>query len=118
MHRDDLIGHIDEIMSTHFTKDGETWTLERDVTKGGGVMIINGQRMNNPGETHHLKLTVEVVGEGGQRTVGSETFEEFLMIDFTSNEDDGPDQPMSPTECLYYDDFDYFDQLVHHLFGI
>ena len=118
MNREDLIGHIDEILSSHFVKDCEKWTLERDVTKGGGVVIINGQRMNNPGETHHIRLTVEVVGEGSLCTVDSENAAKFVMIDFTTNEDDGPDQPMSPTECIYYDDFDYFDGLVHHFFGI
>ena len=118
MNRDDLIKHIDEALSGYFTKDGEKWTCERMVSRGGGVVIINGQRINQPGQQHRLCLTVEVVGNGDIREDGSDRVDEFVMIDFTAKEDDGPERSMSPTECIYYDEFDYFDQLTHNLFGI
>ena len=119
MNREDFIKYIeDKLSGSSFTKDPEStnWTNEWDRQMGGEVIVVNGQRMQQPGQLQHVKVALEFYGDGELRE--GDIVNGFIQMDATIKEGDDPEQPMIPTECLYYDDPSYFDMLMNKLFGI
>lgn len=117
--KEEFIEHINSRLTPLFTKDPEKdiWINERDVTTGGGVVVINGQRHEQPGETRHVITCVEVTGYGELRDVGKEEGDPFVQIDFYAI-DGGEPHYFGPTFCMFYDDTVLFDNLINNFFGL
>lgn len=113
--KDDFLKFVDErLKSIGFIKNPENnlWTLDHDVRVGGGVMIVNGQRINNPGELRHISFNIEEVGEGGMKDVENSVEEGFIEMDFYMIEN-GKRQYLTPTMCMYFDDRDEFNNVMN-----
>lgn len=118
--KDDFLKFVDECLkSIGFVKDSEKnlWVLDRDVRMGGGVMVVNGQRMENPGEIRHIVFSVEEVGEGGMKGVEKETEEGFVEIEFYVIEN-GERQDLTPTMCMYFDDQNEFNMVLNNVLRV
>ena len=115
--REDFIKFIDDTLCKFgFLKnsDLEHWISGRDVRSGGGVMIVNGQRINNPGEIHHIEFNVEVVGGGSIKGVDSGIEDEFVEVDFYMIENEMR-QDLTPTMCMYFDDNNEFSAIINKI---
>ena len=115
--KDDFLKFVDErLKSIGFVKDSEKnlWALDRDVRVGGGVMVVNGRRMENRGEIHHIVFSVEEVGEGGMKEVEKEIEEGFVEIEFYVIEN-GERQDLTPTMCMYFDDQNEFNMVLNNV---
>ena len=75
-------------------------------------MIVNGQRINNPGELRHISFNIEEVGEGGMKDVENSVEEGFIEMDFYMIEN-GKRQYLTPTMCMYFDDRDEFNNVMN-----
>lgn len=118
--RDDFIKFIDERLSQDgFIKSSEeeSWNCEQDIQTPPQVIIVNGQRHEQPGDVVHVKYGVKVFGDGEMKDVKTETIESFIEIDFWS-EKDGVKENTTPTFCMYYDDNMLFNIILNKLFGL
>jgi len=117
--REEFINHVNERLTPLFTKDPEKelWVNERDVQVGAQVVVVNGKRMDQPGQTRHITTYVEVYGDGEIKDVNNETTEQFAQVDFYVIEE-GQKHYVCPTICMYYDEHDLFDHMLNELFGL
>ena len=118
--RDSFIEWIDKrLTGLSFCKseDSESWTLEKEDHRNGTTMIINGRRIDQPGEVRHLKFQVEVFGEGDMKDVGTERTDPFVEINFYVFENDFLISEY-PTFCMFFDDNILFDSLLNKIFEL
>ena len=118
--RNSFIDWINERMTElEFVKEPERekWFFERDVQTSTQTLIVNGRRMDQPGETHHLRFEVNVYGDGGMKDFGNETVSPFVEVNFNVFQD-GNDMTEWPTFCMFYDDQELFETLLGKIFRI
>ena len=118
--RDSFIEWIDKrLTGLSFCKseDSESWVLEKEDHRNGTTMIINGRRIDQPGEVRHLKFQVEVFGEGDMKDVGTERTDPFVEINFYVFENDSLISEW-PTFCMFFDDNILFDSLLNKFFEL
>ena len=118
--KEDFIAFIDKrLTGLSFTKDSEKeiWINERNVQSSPRTIVINGQRHDQPGETHYLKFEVEVFGEGGMKDVDTEIVKSFVEVNFNVYQDN-QDVSEWPTFCMFFDDQFLFDSLLNKIFGL
>jgi len=118
--RDSFVEWIDKrLTGLNFCKseDSEMWSLERDVQTAGQTMIINGQRMDQPGQVRHLKFQVEIFGDGEVKDVSAERIDPFVEINFYVFENDSRISEW-PTFCVFFDDNLLFDSLLNKFFRL
>ena len=112
--KEDFVKYIDEKLSPHFTKDGEKWTCEKQVSMGNQIMVVNGQRYEQPGAVKTIKFCIELTGDGCLKETNQDI--PFVQINFYVIEDDET-KYLCPETCLYYDDNEYFSNLIREFFG-
>ena len=118
--KEDFIEFINKrLTKLSFTKDPEkeVWINERDVQSSSRTIVINGQRHDQPGETHHLKFEVEVFGDGEMKDIDTEVVNPFIEVNFNVFQD-GHDMSDWPTFCMFFDDQLLFDSLLNKIFGL
>ncbi len=118
--KEDFIKFIDErLTKLSFTKDSEkeVWINERDVQSSSRTIVINGQRHDQPRETHHLNFEVEVFGDGEMKDIDTEVVNPFIEVNFNVFQD-GQDMSDWPTFCMFFDDQLLFDSLLNKIFGL
>ena len=69
-----------------FIKDqeNEIWAVEKDIHSGGRTIIVNGRRIDQPGELRSIKFIVEIFGEGEIKE--NDAVEPFIEINFYKEE--------------------------------
>ena len=118
--RDDFIKYInDTLVGKGFIKDSENdfWIKDTQIRQGGGMMIINGQKQEMPGEIRNIKQMIEVYGEGSIKDVNTEVESKFIHINFDIEENEMKED-LGPTLCLFYDDQQLFNYILNKTFGI
>lgn len=118
--REGIIKFIDERLNElGFNKDQEKelWVCEKDIQGATRTVIINNQRMDQPGESHHIKMVVNVYGEGEMKDIKTEKVDSFVQVDFNTYRD-GQDVSDYPTFCIFYDDQILFNSLLNKIFGL
>ena len=118
--RDSFIEWIDKrLTGLSFCKseDSESWTLEKEVQGNEMTVIVNGRRVDQPGEVRHLKFQVEVFGDGEMKDVSTERIDPFVEINFYVFENDFLISEY-PTFCMFFDDNILFDSLLNKIFEL
>ena len=114
--REGFISFINErLTGIGFTKEGERWTLEQDIQNQAQVVIVNGRRVEQPAESRHVKLYVEVFGDGCVKDDNSEI--PFVEVNFDAVED-GVAKEIGPTFCFGWDDEEEFNYILNKIFGV
>jgi hypothetical protein len=109
----------ERLMGLGFEKDPEKefWTNERDLQGPTQTIIINNQRKDMPGETHHVRFEVEVFGNGEMKDVDTEVVNPFIEVNFNVFQD-GSNMSDWPTFCIFFDDQILFNSLLNKIFGL
>ena len=118
--REDFVGWMTKRLEEFaFEKDMERefWFNERDLQGPTQTIIINNQRKDMPGETHHVRFEVEVFGDGEMKDVDTEVVNPFIEVNFNVFQD-GQDMSDWPTFCIFFDDQILFDSLLNKIFGL
>ena len=89
----------------------QLWIRETQVSSGGGMMVVNGQRRQFAGEVHTIKQFVEIFGEGDLSGIP------FIEVNFDI-EDNGSREYDIPTVCMFFDDNSLFNYMLNKLFGV
>jgi hypothetical protein len=118
--KEDFLKFIEgRLAEDDFVKDAEklAWRVEREVHTPGSVVVVNGQRHDEPGQTIHVISCVEVYGEGVMKDVKTEMEDPFIEVDFWQ-EKDGVREDIGSTFCMYYDDQNLFNIILNKFFGL
>lgn len=116
--KEDFIAFVnDTLVSKKFTKEENKWVFETQVTQGGGVVVINGQQQQVPGEVHDVKYVVELYGDGEMKDLKSDIIDRFIEMNFYI-EDGENTHDIGPTFCLLYDDQSLFNEIINKIFGL
>lgn len=118
MNREDIINFInDTLIESGFTKNPETefWTIEKDLQTGMRTVVINGKRVDNAGNTKHVKVCIEITGEGELKDIATNKIDPFIEMDIYSMENNLKED-ITPTICLYYDDQEEFTSIINQFF--
>lgn len=101
---------IKSILSDFSFDDKNTFTKEIIHQLPGQSIIINGQQINQPGQTINLKLQVEIFGDGYVDD------EEFTMLHFTIKQEDKVIRELF--ESFYNNEVDRFTLVTQQFFRI
>lgn len=114
--REEFISFInDRLVGIGFTGEDERWTLEQDIQDHPQVVIVNGRRVEQPAESRHVKICVEVFGDGCVK--GDESEEPFVEVNFDAVEDEVAKE-IGPTFCFGWDDEEEFNYILNKIFGV
>lgn len=113
---DSLCNHIEATLNGKgFTKrDDKKWILPKQFQQPGQVMVINGQRMEQPSQIINVEFVVDVMGVGYIKSPDKE--EDLLYIIFSVNQNE--DEVKTYSFGFYKDDAQYFDQVLSNIFNI
>jgi len=118
--KEDFIEWMDKrLAESGFTKDPEQyiWVVARDVQGPSQIIVINGQRHDQPGESHHFKFEVELFGDGEMKDIDTEIVNSFIEVNFNIYQDDYHISEW-PTFCMFFDDQILFDSILNKMFEI
>ena len=102
LQRDEFIEQVSSLLlQAGFIQNANIYTLEKKIHQGGQTIVINGQRMDQPGKVLTVKYEVEIVGDGCIMNVNDEVEESFTQIRIST-------PGGSIEEGFYWDDFEWF----------
>lgn len=96
------------LTSIGFTNTNEVYEWNRQIQQRGQTIIINGQRMDQPGQTITISYKIEIVGDGCMMDTNDNIEREFTQIRFEVGGD-------VHEECFYWDDFTYFENILKQI---
>ena len=114
--REEWISEIDRILrDLEFIKENEDfYKHEFSAVMGGQTMIINGQRVDSPGQHVTIKMTVTFDGDGyiadDDGESNKQEFTSVLFEAYINNE-----KQLSYHECIYWDEPEAFERLIMHI---
>ena len=113
-----LYNHIESTLNGKgFTKNDNKWSLTKQIQQPCQIMIINGQRMEQPGQVINIEYIVELLGEGYIETTNiPDTRNDILYMNFITKQ--GEDELNSNAFGLYDDDSEYFNIILASIFKI
>lgn len=110
MNREEFLNSINDYLeSVGFIKNDNIYLKETQARTAGQVMVINGRRMEQPGQIINIKMTIEECGEG---FVGEESFE-LIGLKVAQNNEIIAEYNIS----FYYDEFETFKEYCKKLFN-
>ena len=116
--REEFIKWINErLIGLGFSNDNSFWRSERNIQTPTQTIVINGQRVDRPGETRRIVFQVELFGDGIMKDVESGTEDPFIELNFSVDEGNGMED-VGPTFCLYYDDQLLFNNVISEIFRL
>lgn len=118
MDRIEFLQHIAQFLEPmKFQRTDDIWSLEHIVQEPGRMMIINGQQFQQPGRTHQTKISIQCAGECSVTTNGNEQPDAYFeMIGFECHEHNNTFPLVSHWEGIYYDQYEYFEELFRQIF--
>jgi hypothetical protein len=96
------------LTSIGFTNTNEVYEWNRQIQQRGQTIIINGQRMDQPGQTITILYRIEILGDGCVMDESDNIEQEFTHIRFEFNGD-------IHEECFYWDDFTHFENIIKQI---
>jgi len=114
--REEFVSFInDKLTGIGFTGEGERWIIEQDIQDHPQVVIVNGRRVEQPAESRHIKLYVEMFGDGCVRDDNSEI--PFVEVNFGAEENEVVKE-IGPTFCFEWEDEEEFNYILNKIFGV
>lgn len=109
MNRESFLFHIKEKMESNgFQSDENKYIKKSQIQQPGTIMIINGRKVEQPGNIIEIEMVLECLGEG---FVDEEPFE---LIGFTVYR--GDETIFELNQSFYYNEFELFDNICMRIF--
>lgn len=96
------------LTSIGFVNDNEVYEWKRQIQQHGQTIVINGQRMDQPGQIITIPYRIEVVGDGCIMDADDNIEQEFTQIRFEVNGE-------THEECFNWNDFAYFENILKQI---
>ena len=111
---------LNEVESTiykySFTKmDDNTYSKETIGYTGGQTIIVNGQRMEQPGQQIKITYSIKFNGDGWVSNMDDSGRRDFTQIIFSVGSGEHED---TYEECIYWDDTDRVKQIINQIFKL
>ena len=91
-----------------FEGEDNKYTLEKIARQPGQTVIINGQRMEQPGREYKIIYDIEIVGDGCIENEDGSIDANFTQIRFSIG-----DQEYE--ECFRWDNFEWFNKVFNQI---
>ena len=95
--------------------DDNTYRKESIQYTGGQTIIINGQRMEQPGQQIKLTQSIILNGDGWISNLDDSNKQDFTQVVFSITTDDQED---NYEECIYWNDANRVKELINQIFRI
>jgi hypothetical protein len=107
--RNEFMDNIHNLLtSIGFTNTNGVYEWDRQVQQRGQTIVINGQRMDQPGQTIIIPYRIEIIGDGCVMAEDDNIEQEFTQIRFEVNGD-------IHEECFKWDDFAHFENILKQI---
>ena len=115
--KDNWLNEVEAIITGYsFNKvDDNTYSKETIQYSGGQTIIINGQRMEQPGQQIKLSNIIRFNGDGWLADEDENNKQNFTQVVFEINSDS---EEQSYEECIYWDDTQRVRELINQIFKI
>lgn len=115
--KDQWLDNINQILSNLSFKhvDDNTFVNELIRSTGGQVIVINGQRIEQPGQQIVIKNIVRLNGDGWLSDENSER--PFTQVVFEKSINNEKPQHLTE-ECLYWDELGIIGSYVKQIFNL
>lgn len=102
--REEWLEHVESFLEEHGYENVATNTYEKTQigSTGGQVVVINGQRMETPGQQIKIKHIVTLRGDGYIVDDDDNNCREFTQIVFETTVNDEPRAQLE--HCFYWDE--------------
>lgn len=113
--REDWLTHVEGILEEHGYENVAVNTYERIQigSTGGQVVVINGQRMETPGQQVVVKHVVTLNGDGYVVDEDDDNCREFTQILFEAYVND--EKQFAMEQCFYWDEPDDVSKVMHEI---
>lgn len=107
--RDQFMDNVHRLLtSMGFTNTNNVYEWNRQIQQHRQTIIINGQRVEQPGKTITITYRIEIVGDGCVMDNKNNVEYEFTQIRFEAGGD-------VYEEGFYWDDFLYFEEVIKQI---
>ena len=96
------------LIAKGFSGNNNIWTKSFSAQTQSSVMIINGQRMEQPGQPIQILYKLEVIGDG------EVSGDQFSQINFKIQQ--GKEVVVDLEECIYYDELKLINEIINKLY--
>ena len=115
--REDFISNIKSALYNYgFKEEGENYLKNIQFRTPGQVMIINGQRMEHPGEIIETVYKVNIIGDGWVSNTDGVDKEEFTQIGFEIYQNQ--EKIWGEEFCFYWDNPNNFNIILNQVLNL
>lgn len=115
--KDNWLTEVESIVTEHsFVKiDDDTYSKETIGYTGGQTIIVNGQRMEQPGQQVRITQSIKFNGDGWISNMDDSGRRNFTQIIFSIDTGEYAD---TYEECIYWDDTNRVKQIINQIFKL
>lgn len=115
--KDNWLTEVESIVTEHsFVKiDDDTYSKETIGYTGGQTIIVNGQRMEQPGQQVRITQSIKFNGDGWISNMDDSCRRNFTQIIFSIDTGEYAD---TYEECIYWDDINRVKQIINQIFKL
>ena len=115
--KDNWLNEVEFIVTEHsFMKiDDNTYSKETIGYTGGQTIIVNGQRMEQPGQQIKITQSIKLNGDGCISNMDDSCRRDFTQIIFSIGSGEHED---TYEECIYWDDANRVKQIIDQIFKL
>ena len=117
--KDQWLDNTNQILSNLSFKhvDDNTFVNELIRSTGGQVIVINGQRMEQPGQQYTIKYIVRFNGDGWVMNEDETNQRPFTQVVFECSTNSSEPQHLAE-ECLYWDELGLISNYIKQIFKL
>ena len=114
--KDQWLNNVSQVLTgLAFSTSGDDYIREVVRSTGGQVIMINGQRMEQPGQQYTIKYIVRFNGDGWVMNEDETNQRPFTQVVFECSTNNSEPQHLAE-ECLYWDELGLISNYIKQIF--
>ena len=115
--KEDWLNKVETLLNSYSFNKAEDGNYNKEATQysGSQTIVINGQRMEQPGQQIKIMQSVLFSGDGWIADKDESNKQNFTQVIFEVKSDV---QKIIYEECIYWDDTQRIRELINQIFGI
>ena len=116
--KDQWLDNVNQVLTgLAFSNIGDDYVREVVRSTGGQVIMINGQRMEQPGQQYTIKYIVRFNGDGWVMNEDETNQRPFTQVVFECSTNNSEPQYLTE-ECLYWDELGLIGNYIKQIFKL
>ena len=115
--KEDWLNKVETILNGYSFNKNEDGNYNKETIQysGGQTIVINGQRMEQPGQQIRISNEIRFIGDGWIADEDESNKQNFTQVVFEVKSDV---QEIIYEECIYWGDAQRVRELINQIFGI